>query len=187
MLVTIPLCPSSKTTFSIERFSMALVLAASAFAAAIIPFVILKHLGSSWNAPYFVLPVTELVLLTIYKAYIYPNFLSPLRHLPQPQGTLPLIGHDVALFQQPPAQDFSRWMRELENDGLVFLPTQHGSLNAVENIANVMVTPHRFVSAGSLGLIVFSSRIQRPLLKFWLRKLMTYRSHLLSANCAGSS
>jgi hypothetical protein len=166
---------------------MALVLAGSAFAAAAIPFVVIQHFGSSWNALWFIFPVAELVLLTIYKIYIYPNFLSPLRHLPQPQGALPFIGHDVALFQQPPAQDFGRWMRELENDGLVFLPPQRGAFNSVESIANVMVVLQRFDFAGSLDPIVSSSQIQKPLLKFWSRKLMTYRSHLLSANCAGSS
>jgi hypothetical protein len=161
-------------------------LAASALAAAVIPFLIIHHLGSSWNAYYFTLPVTELLLFSFYKTYIYPNFLSPLRHLPQPKGALPLIGHDLALFQQPPAQDFGRWMRELENDGLGIRPAPCETFNNIQDIANVIVVSNRFVSAEFLGPIVCSSQIPRPSPKFWSHELMISKSHLLSANYAES-
>ena len=157
---------------------MAPVFAGSALAAAAIPFVIIHLLGSKWNVYYLVLPVIELLLFSFYKTYIYPNFLSPLRHLPQPKGALPLIGHDLALFQQPPAQDFGRWMRELENDGLVNSPTTSEAFKNIQEIANVIIVFHRFVSAESSGLIVCSSQIPKPSLKFWLHKLMIYKSHL---------
>jgi hypothetical protein len=126
---------------------MAPLLAAPALAAAVLPFVITKYLGSNWNAYCLILPVAELLLFTIYKIHIHPNFLSPLRHLPQPKGALPFIGHDVALFQQPPAQDFGRWMRELENDGLVLLPDSYGAFNHTKDIANMTINLHRSVSA----------------------------------------
>jgi hypothetical protein len=106
---------------------MALILAVSAFAATVLLFVIPQHLGSSWSAYCLILLVAEVLLFSIYRTYVYPTFLSPLRHLPQPKGALPLIGHDLALFQQPPAQDFGRWMRELKNDGLVHLPDSRGA------------------------------------------------------------
>jgi hypothetical protein len=133
-----------------------------AWAAAAIPFVIIHLLGSNWNTYYLILPVTELLLFSFYKTYIYPNFLSPLRHLPQPKGALPFIGHDVALFQQPPAQDFGRWMRELENDGLVIISALCGAFNNILDTANATTASHRSVSAESLGLTVCSLQIPKP-------------------------
>ena len=166
---------------------MAPILAAFALAAAAIPFVTIHHLESSWNAYYLVISVTELLLFSFYKTYVYPKFLSSLRHLPQPKGALPLIGHDVALFQQPPAQDFGRWMQEVENDGLLSRTAPCGASGNNQDISNIMVAFHRFVFAAFLGLSVCWSRTPRPLLKCWLHELMTCKSHLLLENCAESS
>jgi hypothetical protein len=88
---------------------------------AIIALVIKQYLAVQWSACTLILLVAALFLGSTYKIYIYLNFLSPLRHLPEPRGALPLIGNDLALFQQPPAQDFGRWMREVHNEGLVRL------------------------------------------------------------------
>lgn len=157
---------------------------ASALAAAVITFLIIRHLGSSWNAYYLILPVTEPLLFSFYRTYIYPNFLSPLRHLPQPKGALPLIGHDLALFQQPPAQDLGRWIRELENDGLEFLPAPCEAFNNIQDIATVIVVSNRSVSAEFLGPIVCSSQIPRSSPKFWSHELVISKSYLMSANYA---
>jgi hypothetical protein len=89
---------------------------------AIIALVVKQHLTLQWNAYTLVLLVSAAFLRPTYNIYIYPNFLSPLRHLPGPGGALPFIGNNLALFQQPPAQDYGRWMREVQNDGLVRLP-----------------------------------------------------------------
>jgi len=134
-----------------------------------------------------ILLVAEVLLFSIYRTYVYPTFLSPLRHLPQPKGALPLIGHDLALFQQPPAQDFGRWMRELENDGLVHLPDSCGAINYIKDIANVKIDLHRSVSAGYSVPNACSSQTPKPSLKSWLQKRMIYKSHLLSASCVESS
>jgi hypothetical protein len=88
---------------------------------AIIALVVKQYLAVQWSAYTLILLVAALFLGSTYKIYIYPNFLSSLRHLPEPSGALPFIGNDLALFQQPPAQDFGRWMREVHNDGLVRL------------------------------------------------------------------
>jgi hypothetical protein len=88
---------------------------------AIMALVINQYLAMQWSAYALILLISALFLGSIYKTYIYPNFLSPLRHLPRPGGALPFIGNDLALLQ-PPAQDFGGWMREVHNDGLVRLP-----------------------------------------------------------------
>jgi cytochrome P450 len=35
------------------------------------------------------------------------------------QGGYPFLGHGLALFQKPPAEDFLRWMQEIPNDGIL--------------------------------------------------------------------
>jgi hypothetical protein len=87
---------------------------------AIIVVAIKQFSGLRWGEHYLALLLAGSLFFASYKTYIYPNFFSPLRHIPQPDGALPFIGHDLAAFQQPPAKDFGRWMREIENDGLVF-------------------------------------------------------------------
>ncbi|KAM0715206.1 hypothetical protein Q7P37_009671 [Cladosporium fusiforme] len=75
--------------------------------------------GLRCDEHYLALLLAGSLLFATYRTYIYPNFFSPLRHIPQPSGALPFIGHDLAAFQQPPAKDFGRWMREVDNDGLI--------------------------------------------------------------------
>ncbi|PLB51291.1 cytochrome P450 [Aspergillus steynii IBT 23096] len=55
----------------------------------------------------------------IYRLFIYPRFLSPLRHLPKAQGGYPILGHALARFKQPLAKDYSRFMREVPNEGII--------------------------------------------------------------------
>ncbi|TLD18681.1 cytochrome P450 monooxygenase FUM15-like [Venturia nashicola] len=59
-------------------------------------------------------------IYAIYKVFIYPFLLTPLRHLPSPSGGLPLLGHGLALFTKPPAIDFLKWVTEVPNDGLIY-------------------------------------------------------------------
>jgi hypothetical protein len=98
---------------------MAPALAIFVLIALITSFAIKPYIELHWKACILVPLVAGPILYATYRTYIYANFLSPLRHIPQPRGALPFIGQDLALFQQPPAQDFSRWMREVPNEGLV--------------------------------------------------------------------
>lgn len=84
--------------------------------------IVKQQLELPWHVFNLLLFVLGPLLVVVYRTYIYSNFFSPLRHLPQPRGGLPLIGHDLAQFQQPPAQDFGRWMQDVPNDGLVLPP-----------------------------------------------------------------
>ena len=117
----------------------------------------------------FALLLVGFLIFAIYKTYIYPNFFSPLRHIPQPDGSLPFIGHDLAAFQQPPAQDFGRWMREVENDGLVCLhEAMH--LNLVSKLKILLtqsIPVSRYASVGSLDAIACSSPTRKRSLKSW--------------------
>ncbi|KAF2716477.1 cytochrome P450 3A4 [Polychaeton citri CBS 116435] len=123
---------------------MSLTLALLVLVSTISSFAIKHHLGLGWDACLLPLLVAGPFLFSTYRIYIHPNFLSSLRHLPQPKGALPFIGHDLALFQQPPAQDFGRWMREVPNDGLIHFRGTFGSSRLLvtnpKAIAEVLVT-----------------------------------------------
>jgi cytochrome P450 len=62
----------------------------------------------------------NITLFFIYNVFIWPFLLTPLRHLPQPSGSLPLLGNGLSLFKKPPGIDFARWVAEIPNDGLIY-------------------------------------------------------------------
>lgn len=47
----------------------------------------------------------NLFIFSIYKVVIYPFLLSPLRHLPQPGGFFPFIGHGWILVRSQPLKN----------------------------------------------------------------------------------
>jgi hypothetical protein len=118
-----------------------------------------QYLEWHWRASVLISLVAGPIVYATYRTYMYSNFISPIRHIPQPKGALPFIGHDLALFQQPPAQDFSRWMREVQNDGLVLIPKL--SFVSPEDPTNAIVLSSRSGSAGSLVPIACSSPTQK--------------------------
>lgn len=61
----------------------------------------------------------NVVFYALYTVFIYPFFLSPLRHLPKPKGSIPLLGHGLSLFKKPPGKDFLKWVTEVPNGGLI--------------------------------------------------------------------
>jgi hypothetical protein len=62
----------------------------------------------------------NLGLWAFYTVFVYPFFLSPLRHLPSPKsGSIPLLGHGLSQFKRPPATDFLKWVTEVPNEGLI--------------------------------------------------------------------
>ncbi|EON65612.1 hypothetical protein W97_04850 [Coniosporium apollinis CBS 100218] len=58
-------------------------------------------------------------LWTIWRVFIYPFYLSPLRHLPMPKGGYPIIAHGLEIFDQPPGRSIQEAVAEVPNDGLV--------------------------------------------------------------------
>ncbi|KFA69253.1 hypothetical protein S40285_07421 [Stachybotrys chlorohalonatus IBT 40285] len=63
------------------------------------------------------------VCLAVYHVIIYPNYLSPLRHLPGPKAP-PL---SKRLFSEPSYDRLVKWINEIPNDGLI---RYNGFLNA---------------------------------------------------------
>jgi hypothetical protein len=51
----------------------------------------------------------QVFVWSIYLIFIYPHFLSPLRHLPQPKGGIPFIGHSWALGKYGPGVLGRKW------------------------------------------------------------------------------
>ncbi|KAF2036252.1 cytochrome P450 [Setomelanomma holmii] len=78
-----------------------------------------------------------------YKLILYPFFLSPLRHLPQGRGFLPLVGHAHIMFQRPGGQPHLNMMKEVENDGVIntrgFFHTDRPIIVSPAALADVLV------------------------------------------------
>ncbi|KAK3315641.1 cytochrome P450 [Apodospora peruviana] len=54
-----------------------------------------------------------------YTVIVYPRYLSPLRHLPQPEGATFLNGHWAESIKEPAGLPFKRWSRTIPNNGLI--------------------------------------------------------------------
>lgn len=69
----------------------------------------------------------NVALYGFYATVIYPQFLSPLRHLPTPKGGNFITGHAIrSRFGNPAGgsprgDDARKWMEEVPNDGLIRL------------------------------------------------------------------
>ncbi|KAJ8603584.1 hypothetical protein MRB53_042127 [Persea americana] len=63
--------------------------------------------------------VLNLFIALLYKCYIYPDLLSPLRHLPGPGLGSPFIGHVVKQFSNPPGEHMRPWIDDMPNDGII--------------------------------------------------------------------
>jgi hypothetical protein len=91
-------------------------------AEAAVSFYLFPHFFTNNSlASFFLLFVTvQGTVWCFHKLFIYPFFLSPLRHLPHPpKGFYPFVGHGLVLFRRPPGEAFLRMLKETENDGLV--------------------------------------------------------------------
>jgi hypothetical protein len=60
-------------------------------------------------------------IFTLYKLLLYPFVLSPLRHLPQARGFIPLVGHGYVMFQRPPGESYLRIMKATGNEGVILM------------------------------------------------------------------
>lgn len=82
-------------------------------------------------------------ILLVYRLVVYPFILSPLRHLPQARGFLPIVGHEITMFQRPPGEPNRKAMLEIDNDGLIlvrgFLHTNKLIVTSPAALADVLV------------------------------------------------
>lgn len=80
----------------------------------------------------------------LWASFVYPFFLSPLRHLPQPKQTSLLFGQFLRIIREPTGIPHQEWMENIENDGLVYY-------RSIFNMERVMVTtPKAFSEAVTL-------------------------------------
>lgn len=87
--------------------------------------------------------VFNVFLRGIYKLFVYPFFINPLRHLPQAKGFKPLIGHGMIMFQRPAGSPHLKMMKETPNDGIIltrgFFHTDRLILTSPAALADVLV------------------------------------------------
>ncbi|KAF2873282.1 cytochrome P450 3A4 [Massariosphaeria phaeospora] len=70
---------------------------------------------------FFINSLINWTIFGIYHLIIYPFFLSPLRHLPQPRrGFIPIVGHGLSMFSQPPGNGHLKMMKNTAYDGIVY-------------------------------------------------------------------
>ncbi|KAJ4336831.1 hypothetical protein N0V95_008497 [Ascochyta clinopodiicola] len=55
-----------------------------------------------------------------YSVLIYPFFLSPLRHLPQPSGGHVILGHFPRIFRDPTGEPQRDWIDTVPNEGVIY-------------------------------------------------------------------
>ncbi|KIX03780.1 uncharacterized protein Z518_07333 [Rhinocladiella mackenziei CBS 650.93] len=67
----------------------------------------------------FVLFILHGAVYGIYNVFIYPFFVSPLRHLPAVPGGTFFFGQYYALVKEPSGVPTRRWANEIPNDGLI--------------------------------------------------------------------
>ncbi|EKD18502.1 putative cytochrome P450 [Drepanopeziza brunnea f. sp. 'multigermtubi' MB_m1] len=81
---------------------------------------------------------------TIWKLFIYPNFASPLRHLPQPKsGIIPGLGPKQLITRREIGELFLKWIVDIPNEGLISFPGIFGTDNLLctepSSLAEVLV------------------------------------------------
>ncbi|TKX18450.1 cytochrome P450 monooxygenase-like protein 51 [Elsinoe australis] len=55
----------------------------------------------------------------VWAVLIYPNFFSPLRHLPSPPNPTLFMGHSERIMKEPTGIPMRDWANEVPNDGLI--------------------------------------------------------------------
>jgi hypothetical protein len=58
---------------------------------------------------FFALFATQVSIYSAYAIFVYPYFVSPLRHLPQVKGGLPLLGHGISMRKNGPGVMAKKW------------------------------------------------------------------------------
>ncbi|KAK2608837.1 hypothetical protein QQS21_002550 [Conoideocrella luteorostrata] len=88
--------------------------------------------------------VGQITLFSAYAVFIYPHFVSPLRHLPQVPGGLPLVGHGIELRKYGPGLMAKKWIAETPNDGLIRILWHFNQemviVNSPQALSEILVT-----------------------------------------------
>jgi cytochrome P450 len=75
-----------------------------------------EKVGAPWRPPHNMIATIVLVGLLaylLYKAYIYPRYVSPLRHLPgPPMGWIPLLGNIPEIIRSDMGAAHERWIKQ---------------------------------------------------------------------------
>lgn len=106
----------SNNLFSSYRFWAASSTATSLL---LIKFAPEYSIRSSYFLTASVLFLAQWLIYGIYTVIIFPRFLSPLRHLPEPTGNSWWSGQWSTLIKEPSGIPMRRWVNEIPNDGLI--------------------------------------------------------------------
>ncbi|KAH7383505.1 cytochrome P450 [Cadophora sp. MPI-SDFR-AT-0126] len=97
-----------------------------------------------------------LFLFALYKLYIYPFYLSPLRHLPEPKDTSWLWAHASQIRSNHNGEPYRRWLSSVPNNGLIrfrtLLNQERIFLTSTDALREVLVTnSYEFVKPEQAG------------------------------------
>ncbi|KAL7271146.1 hypothetical protein RUND412_006128 [Rhizina undulata] len=81
-------------------------------------FLLRQGCISSYVLPFFLLASVQYFLYGIYKFFLYPFLLSPIRHLPGPKGGNFFLGHFPELLNKPTGGPQIEWQK-IPNQGLI--------------------------------------------------------------------
>lgn len=86
----------------------------------------------------------QLLLWFTWAAVIYPHFFSPLRHLPQPEGSHWLMGHFAKIRKENTGDPAREWIETVPNDGIIYYRFAFNQgrvlLTSPKALAEVLVT-----------------------------------------------
>ncbi|OQU94407.1 hypothetical protein CLAIMM_00766 [Cladophialophora immunda] len=63
----------------------------------------------------------DVFAFSLYVVFIYPNSLSPIRHLPTPKGAVPILGHFLTGLKATRGEEHLKYSLETPSDGLIRL------------------------------------------------------------------
>ncbi|KAK5990874.1 Cytochrome P450 monooxygenase FUM15 [Cladobotryum mycophilum] len=85
-----------------------------------------------------------LILRLIWSTFIYPHFVSPLRHVPTPKDGHWLLGHGMKIIQSAPGAPMREWATTIPNEGLIryfwFFNGERILVTSPKSLAEVLVT-----------------------------------------------
>ncbi|POR36285.1 Cytochrome P450 78A3 [Tolypocladium paradoxum] len=93
-------------------------MAGSSIIGCALPKLLHRHWSTAQLAELF---FAQLFMWAVWSTLIYPHFVSPLRHLPQPKGGHWLAGHGLESWRQGPGVLAKKWylITEVDNKGLI--------------------------------------------------------------------
>ncbi|KAH7397318.1 cytochrome P450 [Pyrenochaeta sp. MPI-SDFR-AT-0127] len=82
------------------------------------PLVIIFPRSYFWNI--VALFLIHIFAQLVWSIFVYPLFLTPLRHLPQPPDPHFLLGHFKRIFKDPSGEPQRDWIDTVPNDGVLY-------------------------------------------------------------------